>query len=59
MLLLGRIPVYQKPSTSKVAKGQKIYPYLLRYLCVNRSNQVRAADIIYVPMRRGFLVNAW
>ena len=55
MRLMGLMPIYQKPSTSRPAKGHKIWPYLLRGLRVERPNQVWAADITYLPMRRGFL----
>ena len=55
MRLMGLMPIYQKPNTSKAAKGRKIYPYLLRGMRVDRPNQVWCADITYLPMRRGFL----
>jgi len=55
MRLMGLMPIYQKPNTSKAARGHKIYPYLLRGLRVERPNQVWCADITYLPMRRGFL----
>ncbi|WP_425358950.1 IS3 family transposase [Antarcticimicrobium luteum] len=55
MRLMGLMPIYQKPNTSRAAKGHKTYPYLLRGLRVTRPNQVWAADITYLPMRRGFL----
>ena len=55
MRLMGLMPIYQKPNTSKPAKGHKTYPYLLNGLRVTRPNQVWASDITYIPMRRGFL----
>lgn len=55
MRLMGLMPIYQKPDTSRPAKGHKIYPYLLRGLRVDRPGQVWCADITYLPMRRGFL----
>ena len=55
MRLMSLMPIYQKPNTSKAAKGHKTYPYLLRGLLVGRPNQVWAADITYLPMRKGFL----
>jgi putative transposase len=53
--LMRLMPIYQKPDTSRPAKGHKTYPYLLGGLRVERSNQVWCADITYLPMRRGFL----
>ncbi len=35
--------------------AHKVYPYLLRNLPITRSNQVWAADITYIPMKRGFV----
>jgi putative transposase len=32
MRLMGLMPIYQKPNTSRPAKGHKIYPYLLKGL---------------------------
>jgi putative transposase len=55
MRLMGLMPIYQKPNTSKPAKGHKTYPYLLRGLRVARPNQVWCSDITYLPMKRGFL----
>ena len=55
MRLMDLMPIYQKPNTSKAAKGHKIYPYLLRDLRVDRRNQGWCADTTYLPMRRGFL----
>ncbi|WP_237066705.1 IS3 family transposase [Loktanella sp. M215] len=55
MRLIGLMPIYQKPNTSKPANGHKTYPYLLRGLRVERPNQVWCVDITYLPMRRGFL----
>ena len=55
MRLMGLMPIYQRPNTSKPAKGHKTYPYLLKGMHVTRLNQVWASDMTYIPMRRGFL----
>lgn len=55
MDLMGWQTIYRKPNTSKPCKENRIYPYLLKGLTVNRRNQVWAMDITYVPMRKGFM----
>lgn len=55
MRLKRLMPIYQKPDTSRPAKGHKTYPCLLGGLRVERPNQVWCAEMTYLPMRRGFL----
>lgn len=47
--------IYPKRNLSKLGKAKYVVPYLLRNLEINRTNQVWAIDITYVPMKRGFL----
>jgi putative transposase len=47
--------LYRKPNTSKRHPTHKVYPYLLRNVSITRSNHVWAADITYIPMKRGFV----
>jgi putative transposase len=54
MALMGLAPIYQRPRTTVPHPENRIYPYLLRDLAVERPNQVWCADITYIPMRRGF-----
>ena len=55
MRLMGLQAIYQKPRTSDPHPEHRIYPYLLRNMRINRSNQVWCADITYIPVQRGFL----
>ncbi len=52
---MGVEAIYRKPNTSKKHPKHPIYPYLLRDVTVSRSNHVWAADITYIPMKRGFV----
>ena len=40
MRIMGLMPIYRKPNTSKPAKGRRPFPYLLRGLTIDRPNQV-------------------
>jgi len=55
MKRMGIHALYRKPNTSRRHPAHKVYPYLLRNLEITRSNQVWAADITYIPMKRGFV----
>ena len=55
MKRMGIEALYRRPNTSKPTPGHKIYPYLLRWVAVERPNQVWAMDITYIPMARGFV----
>jgi hypothetical protein len=55
MRRMGIEAIYRRPRTTKPEPGHKIYPYLLRGLAITRPNQVRAMDITYIPMARGFV----
>lgn len=55
MKRMGIEAIYRRPNTSKPAPGHKIYPYLLRNVTIERSDQVWATDITYSPMARCFV----
>lgn len=44
-----------QPGTSKRNPQHKVFPYLLRTLVINRSNQAWALDTTYIRMARGFV----
>ena len=47
--------VYKKPNTSRRHPAHTVYPYLLRQMDISRPNQIFAADITYIPIKRGFV----
>jgi putative transposase len=55
MRVMGLQAVYRRPRTTVPHPEHRVYPYLLRNLAIERPNQVWAADITDIPMRRGFL----
>jgi putative transposase len=55
MKKMGIEALYKKPNTSRRHPAHPVYPYLLRNMEITRPNRVFAADITYIPMRRGFV----
>jgi putative transposase len=55
MTKMGIEALYRKANTSRRNQAHRIYPYRLRGLAIDRSNQVWAMDTTYIPMQRGFV----
>jgi putative transposase len=55
MRLMGLETIYCKPRLSIPDKEHIKYPYLLRGMSIDRTNQVWSSDITYIPMYKGFL----
>jgi putative transposase len=55
MRLMGLEAVYPKPKLSVGGAGHKVYPYLLRNVTIERTDQVWSTDITYIPMPTGFM----
>jgi len=53
--LMGLLTIFPKRNLSKANALAYKYPYLLRGLQINRSNQAWAIDITYIPMNKGFM----
>lgn len=52
---MGLQAIYPRPQTTVAHPQHRKYPYLLRGLKIDRSNQVWAADITYIPLPSGFM----
>ena len=55
MKKLGLEAIYPKPNLSKPNKEHLKFPYLLRGIKIERSNQVWATDITYIRLKGGFI----
>ncbi len=55
MKKMGINALYRKPNLSQANQAHRKYPYLLKGLNIQRSNQVWATDITYIPMAKGFV----
>ena len=55
MRQIGWQTLFRRKSTSDPDKQNRVYPYLLKGLLIERANQVWATDITYVPMKKGFM----
>lgn len=55
MRLMGLEAFHPKPRLSAAGRGQRIYPYLLRDVSIDRPDQVWSTDITYVPLAGGFI----
>lgn len=54
MRLMGLEAIYPKPRTSVKNPENKVFPYLLKGVKIERNDQVWATDITYIPLHRGF-----
>lgn len=55
MKKMGINALYRKPNLSQANQAHRKYPYLLKGLNIQRTNQVWATDITYIPMAKGFV----
>jgi putative transposase len=55
MRKMGISALAPQPGTSQRNPQHKVFPYLLRKLAINRSNQVWALDTTYIRMAKGFV----
>ena len=55
MAKMGLEAIYKRPRTSQPHPQNKVYPYLLRGMTINRPSQVWCSDITFIPVKHGFL----
>lgn len=49
------MPIYPRRSLTQRVENKYIHPYLLKGLKIEKTNQVWAIDITYIPMEKGFM----
>ena len=52
---MGLQAIYQAPRTTTRHPQHRVYPYLLKGLCIERPNHVWTAGLTYIPVQKGFL----
>ena len=52
---MGIMAIYPKKNLSKASPEHKKYPYLLKGLLINKSNQVWCTDFTYIRLKQGFV----
>lgn len=55
MRLMNIKAIYPQKNLTKLAKGEYVYPYLLRNMDITHINQVWSIDISYIAMEHGFM----
>ena len=55
MSKLGFEAIYPKPNLSKPGKDHLTYPYLLKGVAIDYSDQIRATDLTYIRIGSGFV----
>ena len=55
MRLMGLAAIYPRPKTSVSSKEHRKYPYLLRGMRIDHSNQVWCSDVTYIRLHAGFV----
>lgn len=52
---MGLFAIHPGPNTSLRRQDHKVYPYLLRGMSIQRTNQVWSTDITYIRLKEGFV----
>ena len=55
MRLMGLEAIYPKPRLSVAGRENKVFPYLLRGVKIERPDHVWSTDITYIPLPAGFM----